>query len=56
MEKRACPYCNGEKIIVGTCECSSEWRHLENDNLFNDCICKPDIDCPECSGTGYVST
>lgn len=56
MEKEICPDCKGHKIIVGTCECNSEWRRLDDNNNLDDCICDPDTECETCSGTGYVQT
>ncbi len=55
MEKKKCPDCNGRKIIVGNCECNSEWRTVDADDNVDDCICDPDTECKTCSGTGYIT-
>ena len=54
MGKIECPDCKGKKVIVGNCECNSEWRRLEENNQVNDCICDADTECPTCGGTGFV--
>jgi hypothetical protein len=56
MENQTCPSCDGSKIISGECECSSEWRTLDDDNVLNDCVCGPDTACLTCEGTGYIAT
>lgn len=53
-EKKVCPECNGEKVIRGTCECSSEWRGTMAGDEWNDCQCVPQVICPVCKGTGFV--
>ncbi len=53
MEKKVCPDCKGHKTIPGNCECNSEWRSLDDENV-DDCICDPDTKCPTCNGTGYI--
>ncbi len=55
MGKIKCPDCNGRKIIVGNCECNSEWRSVDADDNVDDCICDPDVECKTCSGTGYIT-
>lgn len=52
--KKICPTCNGKKIIQGNCECNMEWRGSERDDGWEDCICEPDRECPDCKGTGFV--
>ncbi len=52
--KKTCPECNGNKIIVGNCECNPEWRSMDPQDGVDDCICEPDHDCPTCKGIGYV--
>ncbi len=54
MGKKTCPDCNGKKIIIGDCECNSEWRHFDDEESVDDCICNPDEDCQTCNGTGYI--
>ncbi len=54
MEKKPCPTCQGKKIIVGNCECNSEWRTTDADGTVDDCICDPDTDCQTCGGKGYI--
>ncbi len=54
MEKKKCPDCNGTGVIVGNCECNSEWRHSDDGETVDDCICDPDVECPTCNGTGYI--
>jgi len=53
-EKKICPRCKGSKTIAGSCECNAEWRGVDKDEAFDDCICEPDTKCPECNGTGYI--
>ncbi len=53
-DKKMCPECNGEKVIRGTCECSSEWRGTKIGDDWNDCQCVPQLTCPLCKGTGFV--
>ena len=55
MEKKVCPDCKGKKVIVGNCECNSEWRHQNEEGHVDDCICDPDQECATCNGTGYVT-
>ncbi len=52
--KKVCPKCNGHKLIVGQCECNSEWRSSDDEDGFDDCRCEPDQECPVCKGTGKV--
>ena len=52
--KKVCPKCNGHKLIVGQCECNSEWRSSDDEDGFDDCRCEPDQECPICKGTGKV--
>ena len=56
MENQICPDCEGNKIIAGECECSSEWRSFDDDNVLSDCLCGPDIVCLTCEGTGYIAS
>ncbi|MFH2091350.1 MAG: ankyrin [Pseudomonadota bacterium] len=55
MEKKSCPDCKGKKLIVGNCECDSEWRTTDGDGAVDDCICDPDQKCPTCNGTGFIT-
>ena len=54
-EKKVCPTCKGKKIILGNCECNSEWRKTDGEGDYDDCHCEPDQECPDCKGTGYVT-
>lgn len=54
QKKKVCPACNGEKVIEGKCECSSEWRGNQAGEEWQDCECTPTIPCPTCKGTGFV--
>jgi len=49
-KKKACPTCNGKKVIDGVCETSGEWQGKNADGQ----VCTPDQKCPTCKGTGYV--
>jgi len=52
-EKRTpCPTCQGQKVIPGVCETSSEWTGTQGDNA-DDMQCTPDQVCPTCNGKGY---
>ncbi|MFP3984070.1 MAG: ankyrin [Desulfurivibrionaceae bacterium] len=53
--KMVCPECEGKKVISGTCVCDSEWRGTMVGNEWEDCQCTPEITCPKCQGTGYVT-
>jgi hypothetical protein len=56
MEKQTktiCPTCQGQKVIEGICQCSSEWRGTEDENGWEDCHCTPELECPACHGTGF---
>ena len=52
--EKTCPKCKGTKIIVGHCECNAEWRASDGEDGFDDCVCEPDVECPECGGKGVV--
>lgn len=52
-EKRTpCPTCQGQKVIPGVCETSSEWTGTQGDGT-DDMQCTPDQVCPTCNGKGY---
>lgn len=51
-QQRVCPTCQGEKIIEGVCQSSSEWHGTGQDE-FEGMHCTPDQECPTCQGTGY---
>jgi hypothetical protein len=54
IEKReTCPTCDGNKVIAGVCECSSEWRGTQEGDEWQECQCTPDQECPACKGSGY---
>ncbi len=53
-KKKACPACNGKKIIKGECVCDMEWRGTQKGDDWDDCQCTPDQDCKMCGGTGFV--
>ena len=50
--QKACPTCQGKKIIEGVCEVSQEWQGTQNDAILDDMQCTPDEECPTCKGTG----
>lgn len=50
--KKPCPTCQGNKIIEGVCEVSSEWRGNQNEDILDDMQCTPDEECPTCKGKG----
>lgn len=52
-EHKPCPTCQGQKIISGICETSSEWRGNDGDDPLDDSQCTPDQECPTCLGKGY---
>ncbi|MDA3916593.1 MAG: ankyrin [Deltaproteobacteria bacterium] len=52
--KTICKRCNGRKIIEGHCECNMEWRSSGDGDYWDDCICEPDLECPDCKGTGFI--
>jgi len=54
--KQVCPTCQGEKVVKGTCECNMEWRGSQIDDEWEDCRCMPELECPTCLGSGYVSS
>lgn len=53
-EQKVCPTCQGEKVIDGECQCSSEWRGNQEGDEWEDCKCTPSKECPTCRGKGYV--
>jgi RecJ-like exonuclease len=53
-QEKTCPTCQGKKFIYGQCECNAEWRGTDGDEKVDDCICEPDLECPECKGKGYI--
>lgn len=52
--EKLCPVCKGKKVIEGHCECNMEWRGSDGENGWQDCMCEPDHECPECHGKGFV--
>lgn len=52
--KITCTRCNGKKIIEGNCECNMEWRSSGDNDYWDDCKCDPDLECPDCKGTGFI--
>lgn len=54
QEKKTCPTCQGEKVVEGECQCSSEWSGTHVGDEWQDCQCTPKQECPTCRGEGYV--
>lgn len=57
MEKKnrtTCPYCNGKKVIPGSCVCDREWRGSPQDDGFEECRCEKETVCTNCRGNGYI--
>ena len=52
--KKVCPTCKGRGTVPGNCACDAEWRVNDGESKIDDCICEPDMTCPDCKGTGYV--